>query len=122
MAMPGMANVSTRLRISRLPMPVVKMFTPWRHMPMAAAAIGMYRQGVNIFTTGIGSLLILNLVLTFAIPGIAIGGHLGGAVGGAICGLAMLGPRWKPSPVWVTYVVPIAVGVGSVVASVIVVA
>jgi membrane associated rhomboid family serine protease len=88
---------------------------------MAAAAIGLHREGVNIFTTGIGSLLILNLVLTFAIPGIAIGGHLGGAVGGAICGLAMLGPRWRPSPVWMTYVVPIAVGVGSVVASVLVV-
>ena len=57
---------------------------------MAAAAIGMWRQGVNIFTTGIGSLLILNLVLTFAIPGIAIGGHLGGAIGGALCGLVML--------------------------------
>ncbi len=73
---------------------------------MAAAAIGLYHQGINIFRTGIGSLLILNLVLTFAIPGIAIGGHLGGAIGGAICGFAMLAPRWKGYPNWLTYVVP----------------
>ena len=70
---------------------------------MAAAAIGMYRQGVNIFTTGIGSLLILNLVLTFAIPGIAIGGHVGGAIGGAICGFVMLAPRVEAVPAWTTY-------------------
>jgi membrane associated rhomboid family serine protease len=88
---------------------------------MAAAAIGMYRQGINIFSTGIGSLLILNLVLTFTIPGIAIGGHLGGAIGGAICGFAMLAPPWKAPPRWLTYVAPLVVGIGSVAASVMVV-
>ena len=60
-------------------------------------------------------------MLTFAIPGIAIGGHLGGAIGGAICGYAMLAPQWKGYPNWITYVVPTVVLVGSVVASVIVV-
>jgi membrane associated rhomboid family serine protease len=88
---------------------------------MAAAAIGMHRQGVNIFTTGIGSLLILNIVLTFAIPGIAIGGHIGGAVGGAICGFVMLAPRWKSYPHWFGYAVPVAVGLGAIIGSVIVV-
>jgi cytochrome c biogenesis protein CcdA len=33
---------------------------------------------------------VINLVLTFTIPGISIGGHLGGAVMGALCGFAML--------------------------------
>lgn len=88
---------------------------------MAAAAIGLHRQGINIFRTGIGTLLILNLLLTFTIPGIAIGGHLGGAVGGALCGLAMLAPPWKAPPRWATYIAPIVVGLGSVIASVIVV-
>ena len=88
---------------------------------MAAAAIGLYRQGVNIFSTGLGGLLVLNLVLTFAIPGIAIGGHLGGAIGGALCGLVMLPPRWKPTAAWATYAAPLAVGIGCVLGSVLVV-
>ena len=35
----------------------------------------------------------INLVITFAIPGISIGGHIGGIVGGAIGGYAVLAPR-----------------------------
>ena len=36
--------------------------------------------------------LLLNLFITFAIPGISIGGHLGGAIAGAVCGAVMLAP------------------------------
>jgi len=85
---------------------------------MAAAAIGMQRRGVNVFQTGIGALLVINLVLTFTIPGISIGGHVGGAVAGAVCGAVMLAPSWKPVPIWATYLAPLAVGVAVVVASV----
>ena len=88
---------------------------------MAAAAVGLHRQGVNVFSTGIGTTLLLNLFLTFAIPGISVGGHLGGAVGGAICGFLMMPPRWQPYPKWVTYATPVAVLVISVVACVILV-
>jgi membrane associated rhomboid family serine protease len=86
---------------------------------MAAAAIGMQRRGVNVFQTGIGAVLVINLVLTFTIPGISIGGHLGGAVAGAVCGAVMLAPSWKPAPVWATYLAPIAVAVAAVVGSMI---
>ena len=48
---------------------------------MAAAAIGMHRRGINVFRTGIGTTLMLNLVLTFAITGVSVGGHLGGLAG-----------------------------------------
>ena len=50
---------------------------------MGAAFIGMRRQGVDPMQSGIGGLLVINLLLTFAIPGISIGGHLGGLAGGA---------------------------------------
>ena len=85
---------------------------------MAAATIGMHRRGINVFQSGIGTLLLINLVLTFTIPGISIGGHLGGAVTGAICGLAMLPPPWKRSPELLTYAVPAMCAVVAVIASV----
>ncbi len=88
---------------------------------MAGAAVGLHRRGVNVFNTGIGTTLLLNLVLTFTISGISIGGHLGGALGGAICGWLMLAPSWKPVPKWATYAAPVAVIVVSVVASMVVV-
>jgi len=85
---------------------------------MAGAAVGLWRRGVNVFSTGIGTTLVLNLVLTFTISGISVGGHLGGVVGGAVCGWFMLAPPWKPTPRWLGYAVPVAVGVGSVAVSV----
>lgn len=84
---------------------------------MAAAAIGMHRRGVNVFRTGIGTILILNLVITFTIPGISVGGHLGGAIAGAICGFVMLAPRHAVLPKWASYATPMAVVILSVMAS-----
>jgi membrane associated rhomboid family serine protease len=86
---------------------------------MAAAAVGMQRRGINVFQTGIGTVLVINLVLTFTIPGISIGGHVGGAIAGAVCGAVMLAPSWKPVPTWATYLAPVAVAVVSVVGSVV---
>lgn len=75
---------------------------------MAAAATGMYQRGVNPFQTGIGALLVLNLVITFSIPGVSIGGHLGGAVTGALVGYGMLEPRWQRSAPVLSWIVPVA--------------
>ncbi len=84
---------------------------------MAAAAIGLHRRGVNVFKTGIGTILVLNLVITFTIPGISVGGHLGGAIAGAICGFVMLAPRHAVLPSWASYATPIALAIVSVMAS-----
>ncbi|HKA04121.1 MAG TPA: hypothetical protein VKD67_07315, partial [Acidimicrobiales bacterium] len=51
-------------------------------------------------------------VITFAIPGIAIGGHIGGLIGGGICGAALLTPKRERR--WWEVIVPIAVMVASV--------
>ena len=53
---------------------------------MGAALIAFYSRGLNPFESGIGGLLVLNLVITFAVPGISKGGHLGGVVGGLLAG------------------------------------
>lgn len=88
---------------------------------MAAASVGLWRRGVNPLSTNIGRVLLLNLVLTFMVSGISIGGHLGGAAAGALCATVMLAPSHKPAPAWATYAMPIAVAVVSVVASVVLV-
>jgi membrane associated rhomboid family serine protease len=88
---------------------------------MAAAAIGLHRRGVNVFQTGIGATLVINLLLTFTIPGISIGGHVGGMVVGALGGLVMLAPRHQAPPPWVTIAFPIAAAVACVAASIAVV-
>jgi membrane associated rhomboid family serine protease len=85
---------------------------------MAAAAIGMHRRGINIFKTGIGTLLALNLLITFTIPGISKGGHLGGALAGAICGFVILAPQHSTLPKWASYATPIAVVLVAVIGSV----
>jgi membrane associated rhomboid family serine protease len=79
----------------------------------------VWRHGVNPFTTAIGSLLLINLFLTFVISNISIGGHIGGAVVGAVCGAVMLAPNYRAVPVWATFVTPIVVGVASVAVAVV---
>ena len=56
---------------------------------MTATAVILHRRGVDVMRTGIGTTLILNLVITFAVPGISIGGHVGGALVGALIGLTI---------------------------------
>jgi membrane associated rhomboid family serine protease len=58
-----------------------------------AATIGLSRRGVPFASTGWGPLLLINLVFTFARPGISIGGHLGGLATGLILGYVFLDPR-----------------------------
>jgi hypothetical protein len=43
---------------------------------------------VNIWQTGVGGLIVINLAFTFLVPGISIGGHLGGLIGGTVATLA----------------------------------
>lgn len=64
---------------------------------MGAAAIALRRRGVNVLQTSIGSLLVINVILTFAIPGISIGGHLGGLAAGAVAGLVVLQADDRPA-------------------------
>ena len=82
---------------------------------MGALAVGMRLRGIDIWRTGIGSILVINLLFTFAVPGISIGGHLGGLVGGLVAGWFLLQLRrpGTPAPL-VDLVAPIAVIVAAV--------
>jgi len=74
---------------------------------MGAAAIDLRARGYNILQTDIGVLIAFNLVLSFVIPGISIGGHIGGLVGGALVGTVFLAADRRRMP-WLSYAGPVA--------------
>lgn len=55
---------------------------------MSAAFLVARDRGLDHLASQIGFFVIFNLVITFAIPGISVGGHLGGLIGGALAALA----------------------------------
>lgn len=62
---------------------------------MGALIVLQLRAKQNPWQSGIGGLVAINLLLTFLIPGISIGGHVGGLLAGAAAG-AVLQPRAWP--------------------------
>jgi membrane associated rhomboid family serine protease len=56
---------------------------------MGAAFVIARQRGVEQVASQIGLFVVLNLVFTFSIPGISIGGHIGGLIGGALAALAV---------------------------------
>jgi membrane associated rhomboid family serine protease len=49
---------------------------------MGALFLAYRDRGIDPFSTGIAPTIGINLLLTFTIPGISIGGHVGGLIGG----------------------------------------
>jgi membrane associated rhomboid family serine protease len=60
---------------------------------LGAILVGQRAAGISFRSSGILSLLVINLVFTFAVPGISIGGHLGGLAGGLAAGSLLF--RWR---------------------------
>ena len=56
---------------------------------MAAAVVLMRSRGIDPMASGLPFWIGLNLMITFTIPGISIGGHLGGLAGGALVALVL---------------------------------
>jgi membrane associated rhomboid family serine protease len=49
---------------------------------MGAAVIVLRHRGINLMESGLGVWIGLNLLITFTVSGISIGGHIGGLIGG----------------------------------------
>jgi membrane associated rhomboid family serine protease len=53
------------------------------------AVVEMRSRNISIMESGLGALILINLLFSFASSGISIGGHVGGLIGGALAGLAL---------------------------------
>jgi len=53
---------------------------------MGGLFVAQRARGLDPWSSGIGSTIAINLLFTFTIPGISIGGHVGGLIAGAVCG------------------------------------
>lgn len=87
---------------------------------MAAAVVVMRNRGINPMESGLGLWIGLNLLITFAVPGISIGGHIGGLVGGGLAALVLfeLGDRVRGLPQAVPAAIVAGLGALAVVGSV----
>lgn len=64
---------------------------------MGALVVAQRAAGIDIWQSGIGGLVLINVIFTFAIRNISIGGHIGGLVGGLVVGALLIElPRRVP--------------------------
>ena len=60
---------------------------------MGAAVVVMRHAGISPMESGLGLWIGLNLLITFTVPNISIGGHIGGLLGGAVAALLLYDVR-----------------------------
>ncbi|MGH3064962.1 MAG: rhomboid family intramembrane serine protease [Gaiellaceae bacterium] len=61
------------------------------------AAVLLEARRIYVFGGQAMGLVVFNLVITFLIPGISIGGHIGGLIGGGVCALVFASLRRTPT-------------------------
>ena len=68
---------------------------------MGAAVAAFRSRGIGLFDTQLGGLVVLNLIFTFTVPNISVGGHVGGLIAGFVAGWIFTdgGPRYVRNPV-----------------------
>jgi membrane associated rhomboid family serine protease len=56
---------------------------------MGAAVVELRARGISVQQSGIGGLIVINLIFSFTFSNIAIGAHIGGLIGGFLAGMAI---------------------------------
>jgi membrane associated rhomboid family serine protease len=79
-----------------------------------ALIIVAYHRGIPIWQSGLGMVLVINLIFSVTFSGISIGGHLGGLIAGLICGEIVMRfseRRRRPALVYAGFALVAAVSV-----------
>jgi membrane associated rhomboid family serine protease len=87
---------------------------------MGATAVELRARQIPVFQTGVGGLIVLNLIISFSVPGISWGGHVGGLLGGALAAAVIrLGDRHRAQALALAgcAVIAIAAASGSIAAA-----
>jgi membrane associated rhomboid family serine protease len=56
---------------------------------MGAAVVELRARRISVMESGIGGLIVINLILSFSLANISVGAHIGGLIGGALAGLVI---------------------------------
>jgi membrane associated rhomboid family serine protease len=56
---------------------------------MGAAVVELRARGLSVMESGIGALIVINLIFSFTFSGISVGAHIGGLIGGFVAGMAI---------------------------------
>jgi membrane associated rhomboid family serine protease len=86
---------------------------------MGAAAVELRARGFSVMQSGIGGLIIINLVLSFSLANISVGAHVGGLIGGALAALAIRAADSRRMPA-LGFVACVLISVLAVAASIVV--
>jgi membrane associated rhomboid family serine protease len=68
---------------------------------LGALIVVAWDRGISIWQTGLGPTLLINVVFSFSVAGISIGGHLGGLIGGGLAGWLIVQFAEKRRRQWV---------------------
>lgn len=78
---------------------------------MGAAAVEMWARKIPLMQSGVGTLIVINLIISFTGSNISWGGHLGGLIGGALVAYVLqLGERYRAQALALAGCVLIGVG------------
>jgi membrane associated rhomboid family serine protease len=78
-----------------------------------ALIVVAHNRGISIWQSGLGIVLVFNLVFSLSVRGISIGGHIGGLIGGLITGWLIVEVAERRRMAWAALAGCAVVGVAS---------